>query len=108
MKKPGENLKILTKINNMSYSFAKTKFQSIRKRSFESFLDLFLICTYTSSFLDLFLICTYTSDKSLQSATIEKFKQFDYNAYQLAKNTDNFCEVPLSQLDDAVKKWHHS
>jgi hypothetical protein len=104
MKKPGENLKILTKINNMSYSFAKTKFQSIRKRSFESFLDLFLICTYTS-------------DKSLQSATIEKFKQFDYNdsrisealgAYQLAKNTDNFCEVPLSQLDDAVKKWHHS
>jgi hypothetical protein len=66
----------------MSYSYAKTKYQSIKKRSFESFLDLFLICTYTS-------------DKSLQSATIEKFKLFDYNdsripealgAYQLVNS----------------------
>jgi len=56
----------------MSYSYAKTKYQSIRKRSFESFLDLFLISTYTS-------------DKSLQSATIENFKQFDYKDTRIPK-----------------------
>jgi hypothetical protein len=88
----------------MPYSYAKTKYQSIKKRSFESFLDLFLICAYTS-------------DKSLRSATIENFKQFNYKdtripkslgAYQLAKNTDKFCEVPVAKLDSAIKKWQNS
>lgn len=86
----------------MSYSFAKIKYQSIKKRSFESFLDLFLICTYIG-------------DKSLLSANIGSFKDFDYNdsrvsqalgVYQLAKNTDKFCDAPVSDLDNAIQKWH--
>jgi len=88
----------------MSYSFARTKYQSIKKRSFESFLDLFLICTYIN-------------DKSLLSANIESFQLFNYNdlripkvlgAYQLAKNTNEFCDVPVSDLDKAIKNWQDS
>lgn len=86
----------------MSFSLAKTKFLSIKTRSFKSFLDLFLICTYIS-------------DKSLLSANIENFKVFNYNdsriskalgVYQLAKNTDNFCDTPVSALDKVIEMWH--
>lgn len=85
----------------MLYTTAHSKYQRIKQRSFVSFLDLFLICIYTS-------------DKSLLSANIENFQLFNYNdsripeargAYQLAKNSDEFCDAPISELDKAIQMW---
>ena len=85
----------------MLFTIARSKYQRIKQRSFESFLDLFLICTYTI-------------DKSLQSANMESFKLFNYDdsripkalgAYQLAKNVNEFCDAPVSDLDKAIEIW---
>jgi hypothetical protein len=86
----------------MSYLIAKSRYQRIKKRSFESFIDLFLVCTY----LD---------DKILQNANEANFALFDYNnaripealtAYQLGKNSAVFHESPVSELDKVIDNWY--
>lgn len=53
----------------------------------------------------------------MRSADMESFKSFDYNdirisqslkGYQLSKDSDNFCEAPVSELDKVVKSWFES
>lgn len=88
----------------MSYSYAKTRYRSIKKRSFETFLELFLVSTYID-------------DKSLQSANEENFAAFDYTderipkaltAYQLGNVSADFDGRPVSNLDDVVDSWYES
>ena len=88
----------------MSYSHAKTRYRSIKKRSFETFLELFLVSTYID-------------DKSLQSANEDNFAAFDYTderipkaltAYQMGNNSADFDGRPVSYLDNVVDSWYKS
>jgi hypothetical protein len=86
----------------MSHKVAKARYQSIKKRSFETFLDLFLVSTYIN-------------DISLLSANEENFAEFNYDdvqipealtAYQLGKNSADFKGNPVSELDNVVVDWY--
>jgi 5-methylcytosine-specific restriction endonuclease McrA len=88
----------------MSYSHARTRYKSIKKRSFETFLDLFLVSTYID-------------DKSLHNANEEKFSAFGYSderipkaltAYQLGNFSAEFDGRPVSDLDNVVDSWYES
>lgn len=85
----------------MENSKSRTRYNSIKERSFKSYLDLFLIRCY----LD---------DKTLSNATFDAFILFDlndskifdcYQAYQKWKNTDLFDMKPVSELDNVVEIW---
>lgn len=85
----------------METSIALSKYRSIKKRSFDSYLELFLICSYIN-------------DESLEKATIKEFKEFNYSddriqnaikALQLSKENDLFCDKPVSFLDKAIEEW---
>jgi len=82
----------------MLYTSAHKKYRSIKERSFKTFLDLFLICTFIN-------------DNTLESATESNFSSFDYDdpripkalkAYQIAKDSD---DLKISELDKSITEW---
>lgn len=86
----------------MSYSIAHSKYQNIKIRSFKSFLDLFLICTFLS-------------DKNLKNVSENSFSNFNYDdpriskaikAHQLSKDSDDFNGIKVSELDSIIIEWH--
>lgn len=86
----------------MTFSHAQKKYQNIKKRAFDTFIDLFLICCFIQ-------------DKSLINANEENFISFDYEdermskalkAYQLSKNTDEFEGINVSELDKVIENWY--
>lgn len=88
----------------MSYKIAKSRYKSIKERSFETFLDLFLIRHYLE-------------DPKLTSANFENFQRFSYyddrnkdclKAYQLASGTAEFYGQSVKILDDAIDQWYIS
>lgn len=87
----------------MKYTIAKSRYKSIKDRSFETFIDLFLIRSY----LD---------DSSLQNATLQAFKSFNYDdsrikecleAYQLGASATKFNGKPVNELDEVITNWYN-
>ncbi len=86
----------------MENKLAVKKYKSIVERGFKSFLELFLVCCYWN-------------DKTLVNSTIIDFKIFNFQsrgieecleAFQLTKDSDDFCGKPISELDCALKTWY--
>jgi hypothetical protein len=86
----------------MANSIALSKYRSIKQRSFDNYLELFLICSYIT-------------DESLENATIKEFQKFKYDddriqqaikALQVSKSTDLFNHKLVSMLDKAIEDWN--
>ncbi len=87
----------------MTYKLAKSRYKSIKDRSFKTFLDLFLIKCYLS-------------DETLANATLESFYTFNYDdlemakcleAFQLGSDSSEFNDKPVKVLDDAIRDWYN-
>lgn len=86
----------------MSFKIAKSRYKSIEDRSFETYIDLFLIRSYLDN-------------SSLKQATLQSFESFNYNdarikeclkAYQLPSDNSEFQKRSLKELDKAIELWH--
>ncbi len=85
----------------MATLIALSKYRSIKQRSFDNYLELFLICSYIT-------------DETLDNANLKTFQSFNYDdsriskaieALQLSKEVDLFCNKPVSMLDKAINNW---